>query len=767
MRFSEISLMRDEAGRGLETVFCEDDGDGLFDCGGVATYNCAPMPEMNQRESTGLLRFGEYELDPRRGVLSHGGLPLKIQPQPLRALELLVTRAPRVVTREELSDYVWGNGVNVDLDQSLNFCVRQIRSVLNDSASNPRFIDTLPKQGYRFIGDVVREAEPVTVAGSVSRVSEPPCGAVSEVSGRVSRRTFVWSGAAAAAAIGGGVWLATSRPRKGPPSAISIIPLPEGATNADSTRLIGPAAVAPDGSAIAVSLTTAEVTHLYLRRLDSNRLIRLEGTAHSSIPFWSPDSQHLGYFSEGKLKRLPAVGGSAMVLCDAPDARGGSWGRGGKIIFGSGFQPIFEVDEAGGPATRVTQLDQTAGENSHWMPIFLPDGKRFLYFARTDDPDRRGIYLESLDPRQARRRVLVADGSFTLARDPERKVYYLLSQQSGKIAAQVFDMDRGELSGPSRMLLDRTGMISVSDNGVLVIRAFGQEMSRLVWLDRAGREVGTLGAPGDYEGVHLSPNDRFAVMTKADSLSGQSRVWIATLRDGTLEPLSDSNRVTNPTWSDDSGTVYYNDERRGALLRRAVSPRGAEEVAMEMGAGRRVHVEGISPDGRYAVAELIADSAHVDVAWTELKGTPEWHSVGAVGGSGRMPGFSPDGRWLAFSSSETGGPEIYVIDFPGGSQRVRVSNGGGLRARWRRDGKELFYLSTDGNMMAAKISVAGGLLTTESQRLFGVNLKLHTNSDANYAVSSDGQKFLGIAREVPSGDVDIQMVLNWQSLLRE
>jgi eukaryotic-like serine/threonine-protein kinase len=728
------------------------------------TYNCPPMPEAKQSESTGTLRFGDYELDPKRGVLSRKGMPLKIQPQPLRVLELLVARAPGVVTREELSDYVWGNGVNVDLDQSLNFCVRQIRSVLNDSASNPKFIDTLPKQGYRFIGDVVQEASPSAVAAAEPE-AEAFHGAGSDRSRGVSRRTFVWSGVAAAAVVGGGVWLERSSSSKRPPSTISIIPLPEGATNADSTRLIGGAAVSPDGSAIALSLTTAEVTHIYLRRLDSNRLIRLEGTAHSGGPIWSPDSQHIAFYSEGKLKRIPAVGGSPMVLCDIPDARGGSWSRGGKILVGTAFQSIFEVDEAGGQATRATQLDQAAGENSHWAPVFLPDGNRFLYFAWTDDPDKRGVYLESLDHRQPKRRVLVADGNFTLARDPERKVYYLLSQQSGKIAAQVFDVDRGELSGPSRILLDRPGLISVSDNGVLVIRGFGQEMSRLVWLDREGREVGTLGAPGNYQGVHLSPNDRFAVVTRIDSLSGQSKVWIASLPDGVLEPLSDSNRVTNPAWSDDSSTVYYNDERRGVLLRRTVSPRGTEEVAMETGGGKRTHVEAISPDGRYAVAELITDYAHAEVVWTEFKGKAEWHSMGVFGSEGMMPSFSADGRWLAFTSKQTGDPEVYVMDFPGGSQRVRVSTNGGFKPQWRRDGKELFYLSTDGSMMAAKISVAGGVLTAEPQRLFAANLKLHTNYDANYAVSSDGQRFLGIARETPSGDVDIQMVSNWPGLL--
>jgi len=131
-----------------------------------------------------------------------------------------------------------------------------------------------------------------------------------------------------------------------------------------------------------------------------------------------------------------------------------------------------------------------------------------------------------------------------------------------------------------------------------------------------------------------------------------------------------------------------------------------------------------------------------------------------------LPSFSPDGRWLAFSSNSTGQPEIYVVDFPGGLQRVRVSTSGGFKPRWRRDGKELFYVAADGSMMAAKMAVVNGRMTAEPKRLFDANLKLHTNYDANYAVSRDGQRFLGIARESSSADVDIQMVLNWPGLLQ-
>jgi eukaryotic-like serine/threonine-protein kinase len=739
----------------------------------VATYNCAPMPEEKHRESTGAIRFGEYELDPKRAVLSRGGVPLKIQPQPFRVLELLVMRAPGVVTREELSDYVWGNGVNVDLDQSLNFCVRQIRSVLNDSASNPKFIDTLPKQGYRFIVDTVQDVPPSPVpAASVSGEPEPPYAAISEVSGRTNRRTFVWSGVAAAVVVGGGVWLGRSRGRAMPPKAVNVvIPLPEGETNADSLRVIGPVSVAPDGSSIAIPITTADVGHLYLRRLDSNRLIRLEGAENSSGPFWSPDSQHIAFAAEGaKLKRMPAVGGSPVVLCDAVDARGGSWSRNGDILFGTAYQSVFHVSASGGKATPVTQVDEAGGEFSHWFPLFLPDGNRFLYNVMADDPEKRGVYLESLDHRHPKRRVVVADGiCFALALDPEKKIYYLLSEQTGKIAAQTFDVDRGELSGPSRILLDRPGMVSVSDTGVLVIRKFGQDLSRLVWRDRTGREVGVLGAPADYESVHLSPDDRFVAITRQDQVTAQSKIWIASLTDGKLEPLSDLNRATNPTWSVDGGTVYYNDNRRGMLMRRRVSPRGAEEVVMETGMARRTHVDDISPDRRYAVAELIADYAHAETMWTELKdgstSGPQWHSMDAPGKEGMLPSFSPDGRWLAFSSNATGGSEIYVMDFPGGLQRVRISTDGGFKPRWRRDGKELFYLAADGSMMAAKMTVVNGRMLAEPKRLFDANLKIHTNYDANYAVTSDGQRFLGIAKEAPSGDVDIQMVMNWPSLL--
>jgi serine/threonine protein kinase/Tol biopolymer transport system component len=601
-------------------------------------------------------------------------------------------------------------------------------------------------------------------SGSVIVSPLPP---TEQVTG-LNRRTFVWT-AAAAVVAGGGMWLAESLRKKTTLGVINVtIPLPQGAAAADPGRLLGPPAVAPDGSAVIVSLKTTEGSYLFIRRLDSNRLVRMEGTKSGYAPFWSPDSQHVGFFSDAKLKRMPVVGGSAVALCDAPEDRGGAWGRGGVIIFGLNHQSIFQVAESGGKVTQVTQLDKAAGENSQRYPVFLPDGNRFLYFARTDDLDKRVIYLESLDRKQARRRILIADGQFALGRDPESQSYYLLSQQAGKIAAQNFDVDRGELFGASHVLLDRAGTISVSDTGVLVIRTDDQQMSRLVWLDRTGRELGTLGKPTDYWSVDLSPDGRLALAVKHDYLSGQFKIWIASLSTGLLEPFSDSNHPSGPIWSRDSSTVYYTDFRQKKLLRRTVSPRGPEEVEAETDPAKLTYIDDISPDQRYVVAEFSADDAHFEAGWTDLKAdlktNPKWHLIGASGPEGLLPSFSPDGKWLAFASNQTGDSEIYLMDFPSGAQKRRISTNGGRQPRWRRDSKELFFLAGDGSMMSVETSGEGEARTEPPKQLFHSNLRVG-DSKALYDVTSDGQRFLIIAGDIPYGDSDIEMVLNWPSLL--
>jgi Tol biopolymer transport system component len=233
-----------------------------------------------------------------------------------------------------------------------------------------------------------------------------------------------------------------------------------------------------------------------------------------------------------------------------------------------------------------------------------------------------------------------------------------------------------------------------------------------------------------------------------------------------MEPFSESNHPTGPIWSRDSNTVYYTDPREQKLLRRSVSPGGPEEVVSEI--GKFTYIDDISPDQRYAVAEFSDNDALFQVGWTDLtadlKTDPKWHLIGASGPEGMLPNFSPDGKWLAFASNQTGKSEVYLMDFPKGTLRRRISAEGGSQPRWRRDGKELFFLAGDGSMMSAEISGTGELKNGLPKRLFHPNLRLGTNK-AIYDVTGDGQRFLVIDGALQPGSSDIEMVLNWPSLL--
>jgi eukaryotic-like serine/threonine-protein kinase len=579
-----------------------------------------------------------------------------------------------------------------------------------------------------------------------------------------SRRTLrrIVQAAAAVAILAVVAWAGARLMRRStPPAPVNVkVSIPSGSATADPGRLLGPPVVSPDGSAIVVSLTIGKQSGLFVRRLDSDRLTALESTAGAAYPFWSPDSKTIAFFADGKLKGVAASGGNTVTLCAAPAERGGAWSLQGTIIFGINGRGVFRCDTGSGQPVEITKLDESLGENSHRYPVFLPDGNRFLYFARTNDLEKRGVYLDSLDRRTPRRRVLVADGQFALGRDPWSGEYYLLSQQAGRIFAQPFDARLGSTAGGPIPILGRAGQVSVSDTGVLVLRSEVEDRSRLVWFDRAGREVGGLGAPTDYWQVALSPDDRRVAAVKHDYLSGAFAIWSAIADRGQLEPVSNSNRAMSPVWSPDGNTLYYDDGIGRRILRRTLEPKGAEEVVetpKDFFQLRAASSSAVLAAEKWEGPNAVKKS----ISWRPTSGG-NWTDLPPASMRETQPAFSPDGRWMAFVSERTGSPEVYISGFPEGPT-YRISQSGGQEPHWRGDGHELFFLGSDGAIQA--VDVTKGFDAAAPATLFRASVRRGSEGPV-FAVTRDGQRFLVIVGEKAENADSIDLVLNWPGLIK-
>ena len=326
--------------------------------------------------------FSPFELDEENFCLTKDGQRVALEPKSLRVLLLLVKSEGRLLEKNAILEAVWKD--TFVEETTLTRAIALLRKQLGDDPRHPKFIETIPTLGYRFIAAVQRlpsgqehvspTLSPVSEQGSADSHSDDPVNPQlsPQRPAPTDRRAFLWT-AAAALVAGGGIWFSRSLGRKPRQGAINLIlPLPSGAAAADPGRLLGPPVIAPDGSAVVVSLKTANGEYLFIRRLDTNRLVKMEGTENAVQPFWSPDSQHIAFFGGAKLKRIPVIGGSAVVLCDAPEPRGGSWGRNEVIVFGLNYQAIFRIAESGGKSAPVTHLDKTGGRTPTETPSSCP-----------------------------------------------------------------------------------------------------------------------------------------------------------------------------------------------------------------------------------------------------------------------------------------------------------------------------------------------------------------------------------------------------------
>jgi Tol biopolymer transport system component/tRNA A-37 threonylcarbamoyl transferase component Bud32 len=480
-------------------------------------------------------------------------------------------------------------------------------------------------------------------------------------------------------------------------------------------------AISPDGERLAFIATDARQNRqqLWVRPIRALDAIPLGGTDEAREPFWSPDGSFIGFFADGKLKKIPATGGTAAALADAPAGSGGTWSRDGVIVFAPDTQSgLLRVPDTGGTPTPVTALAE--GEYGHVYPQFLPDGRRLLYLARAI-PSRKGIYVTSVD----------APGQTFLMPAREKARYapgHLLFLQDGTLLARLFDPDTLQLGSNSLRVTDSVAFIAtdgrasydVSETGVLVYRASGLlAASQPVWVDTTGKTLGTVGDPGDYQSASLSPDRTTMVVEKHDLKTGTGDLWLIDLKSNiTSRFTSDGMHNTEGIWSPDGRSVVFTGrpngirnlhlKQVGAQFDEPLLEPGPDRSPTDWVGSRILYHEG--PAGQKDIWVL-----HMPERRPERIVGSQFNETGAK--------FSPDGRWIAYVSNEDGGAQVYLRALGQDAGARRVSVNGGLAPRWSRDGRELRYVTADATVIAQTVDTKSGLQTGPPRVLFAANMR--------------------------------------------
>ncbi len=550
-------------------------------------------------------------------------------------------------------------------------------------------------------------------------------------------------------------------------------------------------ALSPDGRQLAFVVTgdPAEAG-LWVRSLDSVTTRKLPDTDEASFPFWSPDSHSIGFFAHGKLKRIDVAGGPSQTLADASvDPRGGTWGPDGTILFGPNTtSPLFKVSAAGGPATPVTELDKTRGQTTHRWPWFLPDGRHFLYLARanlslSNQEQSEGIFVGSLDSKEVK--FLVSTKLFAAYASPPSNARgtagYLLFVRDKTLMAQVFDPGKLQLSGepvtvaegvlsyPTQIGPTGYAAFSASANDHLSYLSGDSPVTQLAWLDRAGKLLGTLGPAGLFNQPMLSPDGQRVAMNN-ESL-GQGDIWILELKRGTSTRFTfDPARDVSALWSPDGTRIVFGSDRGGqwGLYQKISSGAGSDELLLRT--GQTTFPDDWSLDGRFIIYEIDGGPKTKFDLWVlPLFGDRKPFPFLQTEFTEQHAQFSPDGRFIAYVSDESGRAEVYVQSFPASGGKWQVSTGGGDQPQWRRDGRELFYVAPDKNLMAVTDTLGATFEAGTPVQLFKTRVPQSTliGERNNFAVAPDGQRLLVNNVVEDSASQPITVVLNWTAQFKK
>ena len=536
-------------------------------------------------------------------------------------------------------------------------------------------------------------------------------------------------------------------------------------------------ALSPDGRSIVFVARGDGAERLWLRNLDNTAARALDGTEDAKSPFWSPDGRSIGFWAAGKLKRVDVKGGLPQTLADASKFFGGTWNADGTILFSSGG-PLFRIAASGGKAAAVTLPDFAPSGRplDNQYAHFLPDGRHFL-FNVIGGLDVSGVYLGSLDGGEPKRIMGGAINAQYLK--PDRIVFL----QQGALMAQQIDLKRGELAGDPVKLADRVmdGFSISADGGIAYRSGEGNNSSRrqFAWVDRAGKPAGNLGDIDSSNPLvpELSPDGRRVAIDRV--VQGNRDVWLMDIKSGGLTRFTFDPAVDGyPVWSPDGTRIAFESTRKGPLNLYAKPANGAgiEERLQES-----LHNQwplDWSPDGRFLLYGDDVDMTKGDLWALPMSGanaSPAGRSDSEMTGNQRKPiaiattpfielggKFSPDGRWVAYDTNESGRFEVVVQSFPNPTGKWQVSTGGGMNPRWRSDGKELYFISPDGKLMAAAVQASASAFETATP----VALFSAANAFLNQgyykpqcAVSADGRFLIG--QPVVDSTTPITLILNW------
>ena len=536
-------------------------------------------------------------------------------------------------------------------------------------------------------------------------------------------------------------------------------------------------ALSPDGRQLVFVAKGEKGSRLWVRPLDQVNAQPLTGTDGASFPFWAPDGRAVGFFADGKLKRSDLIGGAVQVLADAPAPRGGAWNPDGIIVFApTGVDPLMRVGAMGGAVTSVTRL--AAGQASHRWPQFLPDGRRFLFLAALGLPQTRGVYVGSLEGREPTR-VMPVETAAVYAPPG-----YLLLVSQGVLVAYAFDATRATVSGEPIPVAQAVGTddgtfhsaFSVSGSGVLAHRAGTGSRRQLVWVDRTGRLVGSVGQPDEDipAAPALAPDGQRVALARL--VQGNIDVWLTeATRDVASRFTFDAAIDNSPLWSPDGSQIVFRSSRKGVhdLFLKPASATADEQPLL-------VTSDGKSPldwsrDGRFLLYSTQAPKTASDLWVLPMMGERKPFAILRSSFDEIEGQFSPDGQWLAYASDESGHYEIYVQTFPEAGGKWQVSAGGGVQPRWKRDSRELYYVASDAQLMGVPIRLApdthalaaGAPFTLFQTRLAtGVNIATAGfQARAQYAVAPDGRFLMNItADEAVTSPITI--VQNWQKEMK-